>query len=38
VLALCSAFIAFALRKMPLPSKHDESAQPAVSPLGARHI
>jgi OFA family oxalate/formate antiporter-like MFS transporter len=37
VLALCSAFIAFALRKMALPSKHEQS-QAAVSPLGARHI
>jgi MFS family permease len=38
VLALCAAFIAFALRKMSLPSKHDESAEAAVSPLGARRI
>ena len=37
VLALISAFIAFTLRKMPVPSQH-EQPDPAVSPLGARHI
>jgi len=38
VLALCSAFIAMALRKMPLPAKQEEPEPAPVSRLGARHI
>jgi len=38
VLALFSAFIAFALRKMPLPSKQEQPEPAPVSRLGARHI
>jgi OFA family oxalate/formate antiporter-like MFS transporter len=38
VLALCSAFIALALRKMPLPAKQEQPDLAPVSPLGARHI
>jgi MFS family permease len=38
VLALISAFIAFTLRKMPLPTKQEQPDQATVSPLGARHI
>ena len=38
VLALCSAFIAFALRKMPLPAKQELPEPAPVSRLGARHI
>ena len=32
VLALCAAFIAFALQKMPLPAKHEQPAAAAVNP------
>ena len=38
VLALVSAFIAFTLRKMPLPVKQEQPDPAAVSRLGARHI
>jgi MFS transporter, OFA family, oxalate/formate antiporter len=38
VLALVSAFIAFSLRKMPLPAKQEQPEPAPVSPLGARHI
>jgi OFA family oxalate/formate antiporter-like MFS transporter len=38
VLALCSAFIAFALRKMPLPAKQEQPEPAPVSRFGAGHI
>jgi len=38
VLALCSAFIAMALRKMPLPAKQEQPEPTPVSRLGAGHI
>jgi MFS transporter, OFA family, oxalate/formate antiporter len=38
MLALCAAFIAMALRRMPLPARQEEPQPATVSPLGARHI